>query len=140
MYRRQARPIYGVARNKHDTITNSCICPTDLMTMLGNLQTVIDAFFPSFEGTAPLMADMKATAFLGPGLYVRILWSYRNKNRTFPRVTDPDYADAVLDIKDIYAECGITNPDDFLFKSRSIEPVNMTKEEIDEKFKTYGKI
>jgi hypothetical protein len=108
--------------------------------MLGKLQDVIGSFFPSFEGVAPIIADMNATAFLGPGLYVRVLWSYRNKNRKFPRITDPDYADAVLDIKEIYAECGITNPDDFLFKSRSIEPVSMTKDEIEERFKTYGKL
>ena len=137
MYRRESRPIYGRSQKKSsEPTTNSCVCPEDLMTMLLSLHTVIDAFFPAFEGMAQITPGMKATADVSPSIFVRIVWFYRTfekhgKRIPFPKQWEPNYAEEVLHLKDIYYEFEFDPETDFLFAPTSRTIVNMTNEEID---------
>jgi hypothetical protein len=95
-------PIYGISKVSE---SQPCGCPGGMNALLSNMvmmfkatQRVINAFFPTANAFAPIVADMNAEVSTEPFIFVRLVWAYKNPGKAFNKTSYRD----LIDLLDIY--------------------------------------
>ena len=87
---RGSRPIYGLSKKK-DT---GCICVPEVSPLVGlialrrvldNLEIIIDRFYNSSFGIAPVTANMTMRAVVSTPVFMRLQWLDENKGVKFDK-------------------------------------------------------
>lgn len=114
-YRNYRHPIYGIKQRPN----NQCPeCPNimgafqNLQNLLFNVGRTVQTFFPSASIVSVFRAPMGVRAYLGPALFVRMVWRQTHSGVSF----DVDNPIHRLQIKDIYLVYGMDYLNDPLFK------------------------